>query len=186
MNQNLIRAVEDAGGEVITTPYSDLVRMVASPYFKRWLIEGRYMEVFTSKSLLSIVNFLNKKYYRYFQRVLKFPYPEYNDLPDEILSSFNVKIQHSGESLENLIKIFSLIKHHPDLSLFVQASPAFCCPSLVTEAMVREIERSTGIPIVSITYDGTQSLKNDVIIPYIKFRWTSPAANDTKEASCSR
>ena len=62
-----------------------------------------------------------------------------------------------------------MIKHYPDISLFVQTSPAFCCPSLVTEAMAREIERNTGVPIVSITYDGTQSHKNDVIIPYLKY-----------------
>ena len=71
--------------------------------------------------------------------------------------------------MENVLKIFYMTKHHPDISLFVQTSPAFCCPSLVTEAMAKEIERNTGVPIVSITYDGTRSDKNDVIIPYLKY-----------------
>jgi hypothetical protein len=35
--------------------------------------------------------------------------------------------------------------------------------------MGRDIERQTGIPVVSITYDGTGSPKNEVIIPYIQY-----------------
>ena len=50
-----------------------------------------------------------------------------------------------------------------------QISPAFCCPALVTEAMGRVIEKKTGIPMVSITYDGTGGSKNDIVIPYLKY-----------------
>ena len=61
------------------------------------------------------------------------------------------------------------MRAHPGLSLFVQASPAFCCPSMVTEAMTRDIERLTGVPVVSITYDGTGQYHNEVIVPYVKY-----------------
>jgi len=71
--------------------------------------------------------------------------------------------------MENLLKIHYLLKHHPDIALFVQTSPAFCCPSLVTEAMAKDIESNTGVPIVSITYDGTGGDKNESIIPYLKY-----------------
>lgn len=62
-----------------------------------------------------------------------------------------------------------LTKYYPDLTLFIQASPAFCCPSLVTEAMKKEIEKITSIPVVSITYDGTGGMKNESVVPYLKF-----------------
>jgi predicted nucleotide-binding protein (sugar kinase/HSP70/actin superfamily) len=169
MNQGLVHAIEDAGGEVITTPYSSYVKMVAEPYFKRWLVEKKYFDVVTSRTLLALVNILDRKYYRCFERIIKEPYPVYDVRAEEILGRFNVKLQNAGESLENLIKVFTLIDHYPDIALFVQASPAFCCPSLVTEAMTGNMERLTGIPVVSITYDGTGSVKNDVIIPYIKY-----------------
>ena len=42
-----------------------------------------------------------------------------------------------------------------------------------TEAMAGEIERVTGVPVVSITYDGTGGRKNDVIIPYLKYPRTA-------------
>jgi hypothetical protein len=60
------------------------------------------------------------------------------------------------------------MENYPDLSLFVQANPAFCCPSLVTEAMTGEITKITGVPVVTITYDGTDDYKNDVVIPYLQ------------------
>ena len=80
-----------------------------------------------------------------------------------------MKTEHTGESMENALKIYSLMMHHPDLKLFVQTNPAFCCPSLVTGAMSRHIESVTGIPIVTIEYDGTGGFKNDDIIPYLKY-----------------
>jgi hypothetical protein len=40
---------------------------------------------------------------------------------------------------------------------------------MVTEAMARDIERLTGVPVVSITYDGTGQYMNDVIVPYVKY-----------------
>ena len=35
------------------------------------------------------------------------------------------------------------------------------------KAMAKEIERKTGVPIVSITYDGTATNKNEALIPYL-------------------
>jgi hypothetical protein len=112
---------------------------------------------------------LEKRYYRYFERLLNEPDPVYDESPKEILSQYHVKLENTGESMDNLLKIFYLVKHHPDLSLFVQASPSFCCPSLITEAMAGEIEKRTGVPIVSLTYDGTRGNKNEAIIPYLKY-----------------
>ena len=68
-----------------------------------------------------------------------------------------------------MLKIHYLTKHYPDLTLFIQTNPAFCCPSMVTEAMKKEIEKITSIPVVSITYDGTGGLKNESVVPYLKF-----------------
>jgi predicted CoA-substrate-specific enzyme activase len=169
MNQDLISAIEQAGGEVVTTPYSDYLKMIAEPYLRRWWSERHYGEVLLNKTLLTMVHFLDRKYYRIFEPLLGSPYPDYSPKAQDILSRFNLLMQHAGESMENLIKVFNLIRLYPRLSLFVQASPAFCCPSLVTEAMGRDIERQTGVPIVSITYDGTGSPKNEVIIPYIQY-----------------
>ena len=98
--------------------------------------------------------------------------------PEAILSAYGLRIEHTGESMDNILKVHYIKKYHPDVALFVQTSPAFCCPSLVTEAMARRIEAVTGVPVVSITYDGTGGVRNDAVIPYLKYprrRSLSPA-----------
>ena len=81
----------------------------------------------------------------------------------------NVEMISDRPLKDNLVDFLYLKKHYPELALFVQASPAFCCPALVTEAMAKEIELRTGIPMVTITYDGTGGCKNDIIIPYLRY-----------------
>jgi hypothetical protein len=87
---------------------------------------------------------------------------------DAELAEFGMRSEQSGESVENVLKIFHILRHHPNVSLFVQASPAFCCPSLVTEALASRVQRLTGVPVVSVTYDGTGTFQNEIIVPYLK------------------
>ncbi len=169
MNQDLIRFIERHGGEVVTTPYSDYARMIASPYFRKWFFERKFMTLVSSKALMATITRLERTYYRMFEPLLGEPMATFDDSPEKILAQYGVRIEHTGESLDNLLKVHYIKKHHPDVRLFVQASPAFCCPSLVTEAMARRIEEVTGVPVVPITYDGTGGRKNDAIIPYLKF-----------------
>jgi hypothetical protein len=110
-----------------------------------------------------------------FQRILNEPEPQYDVSAQDILAKYNVRIENTGESMDNLLKIYYTKKHYPDVALFIQASPTLCCPALITEAMSRAIEQHTGVPVVSITYDGTGGNKNDVIIPYLHYpRTVSP------------
>jgi predicted CoA-substrate-specific enzyme activase len=169
INQDLVRFIEDNGGEVITTPYSEYLKMVSRPYLRKWLIEGHYLSAISSQALMASLKRMEKVYYSYFERILNEPEPEYDEPAKDILARYNVRLENTGESMDNILKIHYIKKHYPDVSLFVQASPAFCCPALVTEAMAKEIERKTDIPVVSITYDGTGGNKNDVIIPYLKY-----------------
>jgi predicted CoA-substrate-specific enzyme activase len=168
-NQGLLHFIEDNGGEVITTPYSDYLKMISRQYVRKWLIEGHYVSALSSQALVSTLKRMENIYYRYFERILNEPMPEYEESEEEILSQYNLRIENTGESMDNILKIYYIKKHYPDVALFVQASPAFCCPALVTEAMAREIERNTETPVISITYDGTGGNKNDVIIPYLKY-----------------
>jgi predicted nucleotide-binding protein (sugar kinase/HSP70/actin superfamily) len=169
MNQDLEHFIEDNGGEVITTPYSSYIKMVSGQYFRKWFVEGRYLDVLSSKTLIATVTRLEKLYYKYFERILKEPEHKYDESPEKILSEYNIRIEHTGESMDNILKIFYIKKYYPDVSLFVQTIPALCCASLITEAMAREIEKKTGTPVVSVTYDGTGGNKNDIIIPYLRY-----------------
>jgi hypothetical protein len=167
MNQDLVHFIEQAGGEVVTTPYSEYLRIIADPLFKKWSREHRYWILVKYRALLALINTFERKYFGYYEDYLSSPHSFRDTHPEQILDRYNVRLEHNGESWDNLLKIAHLMEVHPDLRLFVQTNPAFCCPSLVTEAMARRIEELTGVPVVTLTYDGTGNLKNDRIVPYL-------------------
>ncbi len=168
LNQDLVHVIEDAGGEVITTPYHEYTKLTAQNGLRRRIARGANLEALGLKAMLTGIQLLDKTYYKHFRKFL-------GDLPaihaskyEKKLELFNIKTLHSGESYENILKIFFLLDNFPDISLFIQTNPAFCCPSLITEAMKNQIQRITGVPVVTITYDGTSEFKNDIIVPYLK------------------
>ena len=169
LNQDIVHFIEAHGGEVITTPYSEYLKMISKVYHRKWLVEGHYLDVISSSMLVATLKRKEKAYYKYFEEILNEPEPVYDKSPEEILSPYHIQIENTGEAMDNILKIYYLTRHYPNLSLFVQTSPSYCCPALVTTAMTQKIERHTGIPVVSITYDGTGGNKNDVIVPYLKY-----------------
>jgi len=174
MNQGLIRAIEDAGGEAITTPYTEYVRIIAESYFRKWALAGVHFRTLNYRALWLLADAMGSRCRVHFERFLDRE-PEFTDTGSELfIREFGLRPEHEGESFDNLMKIFHLVRVHPELALFVQASPAFCCPSMVTEAMARNIESLTGVPVVSITYDGTGQYQNEAIVPYIRFAAERP------------
>jgi len=154
---------------VLTTPYSDYAKMIAFPYFRKWFNEGHYLHILANTAALVTMKQLEKTYQAIFNRILHEPCKEFDDSPADILERFNVATEQTGESMDNLLKIHYTMRYHPEVALFVQASPALCCASLITEAMREKIEEVSGVPVVSVTYDGTGGGKNDVIIPYLRY-----------------
>ncbi len=180
MNQDLLHCIEAGGGEVITTPYSEYAKMIATSYFRKWFNEGKYFDVLAYRALLAAMTAIEKNLARIFDRVLDEPERSYTDEPAEILGRYDISIENTGESMDNILKIHYLTKHYPDLALLVQASPALCCASLITEAMKARIEKQTGIPVVSITYDGTRGNQNDIILPYLQYPRRAKSGNGLK------
>ena len=168
MNQDLIRSIEEAGGEALVTPYHDYTKITISNMFRRAYQRGAYVETSVNKILLNVVKYMDERYYKPFARFLG-PAPVIR--PRELerkLESFNISLLHGGESYDNILKIFYIMENYPQVAVFVQTNPSFCCPALVTEAMTRRIREMTGVPIVTLTYDGTSDRMNDAIVPYIK------------------
>jgi predicted CoA-substrate-specific enzyme activase len=168
-NQDLIHCIEEYGGEVITTPFNEFAKLIAGPYMRRWFLEGEFMDVLFTKTIITLVSQLEKSYYKIFNELLEEPAPDGNMDYKILYDHFDLTAQHFGESADNLLKINALMQKHPDISLFVQTNPAFCCAGLVTEAMAARIEEYTGVPVVTLNYDGTGKNINSRISPYIRF-----------------
>jgi len=168
MNQDLVGAIEAAGGEVLETPYHEYAKITVENIFRRATQRGEHVETRMNRILLNVLKFMDEKYYKPFAKYLG-PAPVIKPKAlEKNLSDFNISLLHSGESYDNILKIFFIMNNYPEVSLFVQTNPSFCCPALVTEAMTRKIRKLTGVPIVTITYDGTSDRMNDIIVPYIR------------------
>lgn len=168
MNQDLVGSIERAGGEALLTPYHEYTKIIIENLFRRGSERGEHVETSVNRILLNVIKFMDDKYYKPFSKYLG-PAPVIKPkVLEKHLSKFNISPLHGGESYDNILKIFYIVENYPRVSLFVQTNPSFCCAALVTEAMTRRIREKTGVPIVTITYDGTSDQMNDVIVPYIQ------------------
>lgn len=168
-NQELVKVIEENGGEVLVTSMSEYLKIILKQLEIRLFHEGRYLEHYNLRLLKNLIPLLDKKYDRYFSKNVREIQPLDGELK-EILDKYHLQVMHRGESVENILKIENLVRNYDDISLFVQTNPAYCCPSLVTEAMASMIERTTGIPVLSIEYDGTKGSRNESVIPYLKLQ----------------
>ncbi|MBN2535718.1 MAG: hypothetical protein JXB88_22760 [Spirochaetales bacterium] len=169
MNQDLIHCIEDYGGEAVIMPFNEIIKLLANPFIERSMKSRIYIDAFATKAILTFVNTMEKSYFKHFNEILCESRVDWNFNYREVLDYFHVKVDHTGESADNLINIFSLKHHYPDIKLFVQTNPAFCCAGLITEAMISQIEKFTGVPVVPLNYDGTNKNQNEKIIPYLKY-----------------
>ena len=123
---------------------------------------------------------MEKKYYPFFAPFFNETELKVNASYEHILETYGMLPEHTGESMDNLLKIHYIVNEHPDIALLVAVNPTFCCPGLLTEAMASQIEKNVGVPIVNITYDLSGGNKNTVVVPFLKYLGTSPYSQSRK------
>jgi predicted CoA-substrate-specific enzyme activase len=169
MNQDLVKAIEAAGGEVVVISYAEYTKIVCSGHFKHWIKEQKYPEFVFFRALIAALQLL-EDIFADGKDGLGLPSIRYEHVDvGAFFEPFGIRLEQEGETYDNILKVHRLMKTYPDLGLFVHTSPAFCCPSLVTEALAPKIEEVTGVPVVNIIYDGTSAYRNDVLAPYLRY-----------------
>jgi len=160
---------DQAGAEVITLPFLDTLNLLAERHFQSQWEDGRYINLLRDKVAYTTLTLFNR-------RIGAIAQPLLHDRPcglghDSLyyLQKHAFTIRHGGETSENLLKVYYLKERYPDVRLIINVNPIFCCPGLISEAIYKKVEKEIGIPIVSITYDGTQADKNKVLNPYLYF-----------------
>ncbi len=168
-NQQLIKELESHGAEVVATPFTYVLRLQAIKHNYK-LREGKhYLTFFRDKFLIEVLEKFEKRFFQIANEIFQEQFPTFNDSIFNDLGRYNLSLQHGGETAQNVMKIFSLLHHYPDLKLLIHINPIFCCPGLVSESLFKKVEKEIGIPIVSIIYDGTTTRWNEVLVPYLHY-----------------
>ena len=168
-NQQLITEMENYGAEVATTPFSYVIRMLAVKHNYLLREHKNYLKLLTDKIFVDMLEKFERRFFEIANEILQEEFPVFDDSIFDNLRHYNLSLQHGGETAQNVMKIFSLINHYPDLKLLIHVNPIFCCPGLVSESIFKKVEKDIGIPIVSIIYDGTATKRNEVLAPYLHF-----------------
>jgi predicted nucleotide-binding protein (sugar kinase/HSP70/actin superfamily) len=168
-NQQLIRDLENYGAEVVTTPFTYILRLQAVKHNYNLREAKHYLTYLRDKLLVEVLEVFEKQFFHIANEIFQEQFPSFNDSIFDQLSRYNISLRHGGETVQNVMKIFSLLQHYPDLKLFIHINPIFCCPGLVSESIFKKVEKDIGIPIVSIIYDGTVTRRNEVLAPYLHY-----------------
>ncbi|MCK4747817.1 MAG: hypothetical protein KAT15_12295, partial [Bacteroidales bacterium] len=70
MNQDLVRAIEEAGGEALVTPYHDYIKIVIENIFRRASQRGEHVETSMNRILLNVVKYMDNRHYKPFSKYL--------------------------------------------------------------------------------------------------------------------
>ena len=168
-NQGLITDLENYGAEVVTVPYTYVMRLILGRDIRNHWEDGRYLSVMGNKLLAELLETTERRFYQIARDLLKEDFPTFNDSVFDCLKRYHVSLSHGGETAQNILKIFSMLHHNPQIALLVHVNPLFCCPALVSEALFKTIEKDIGIPIVSLMYDGTTGRRNESLAPYLHY-----------------
>jgi hypothetical protein len=154
---------------VVTTPMNFLLRLTLGKDSRQMQEDGRYLMVLRDRLLQELLDLVERRFYAIAGELLEEGYPTVDSSVVDRLRRYHLTMNHTGETAQNVLKVFSLVQHFPDLALIVHANPIFCCPGLVSEAIFKAVEADIGIPIVSLVYDGTTTSKNDALAPYLHY-----------------
>ena len=168
-NQQLIHELEKYGAEVVTTPYTYILRMLTQKHTKLLKDNGHYFTMMRDKLFLDVLEKFENRFFQIANEILQEEFPRFDETVYDSLKKYKLSFKHGGETSQNILKVYSLLNHYPDLAMIIHVNPIFCCPGLVSESMFEKLEKDVGIPIVSIIYDGTTSKRNEILAPYLHY-----------------
>jgi predicted CoA-substrate-specific enzyme activase len=151
-NDEVIRAIERFGGEAWLAPLGEWVLYTAE--FHRWVAGRRPLDL-PSLASAHLKNFFIQRQEHEAARIAS-PFLDDRREPPirEVVAEGRkfLPMNFSGEALITLGR--AVIFARQGASLIVNVAPFGCMPGTITSALCREIQAQTGVPIISLFYDG--------------------------------
>ncbi|MCX7794358.1 MAG: acyl-CoA dehydratase activase [Thermodesulfovibrionales bacterium] len=159
-NENLIKKIEGLGGWVWLAPVEE------------WIYYVNYISLkkaWARKEWSSVLEFMLKRFLqKKIEHRLHRPFKNMRTLsePDTkvILKNAEPYIPETfeGEAILSVGKAIDLIKN--GASGIINAMPFGCMPGTIVTAIMKAISKETGIPFISIPYDGTESQTSALLL----------------------
>lgn len=158
-NENLVRKIEELGGEAYLAPAEEWIYYVNLMALRRVLIKKDWSGMITLLSKRFFQKRIGHKFERFYSGFLK---NLHETDTREILDKAGPYIHPSfeGEAILSIGKSIELIEK--GASGIINAMPFGCMPGTIVSGLMRGIKREYGIPCLSIPYDGTESLTTEI------------------------
>jgi predicted CoA-substrate-specific enzyme activase len=166
-NQGVEAAIEEAGGEALPSSYVDLSHFGYLNKIERCRRDGSYSGLAEAKALNGFIRFYDLKFRKMTRPVLGPPGPLMNGSLLKNLRRIGIPPELEGETAQNVMKIFYYLENvKPDG--FVHINPLYCCPGVVSTALLHWVETRYNLPVIHLFYDGIRS-PNENLEPYIYY-----------------
>jgi len=183
-NGRVIRAIERFGGEAWLSPISEWI-LYTSETAKRAALAGTTANMFGSPLELASL-WLKDRFLRGVEK-------KYAEAAGDLLSARReppvgevidageryVPVVFEGEAILTIGRAMKFIED--GACMVVSANPFGCMPGTISAACLAEVQRQTGVPIVSMFYDGEESI-NDKLASFIGNITGKIAAREIREA----
>ncbi len=164
-NRNVEKAIETAGGFAVPSSFIDLTYIGQLNKIEKSLKERDYPGAAEAKALNAFVRFHDLQFRKAASPILDGVQPIIDGSLLKNVRRIGIPPELDGETAQNAMKIFYYLRHlRPDG--FVHINPLYCCPGVVSHALLSWIERTCGVPMIHLFYDGLNN-PNENLEPYI-------------------
>lgn len=164
-NDDLIGAIEQYGGEAWLAPTAEWVLYTAQD--QAWSVaEG--LTGIAAKGLSILKNrFMKGEEKQWYERAGELLADRHEPPVDQVMRAGMrfVPLNFAGETLLTMGRAVYFARDGADM--VVNAAPFGCMPGTLTTAMLRKVQEESGVPMVSMFYDGTPGI-NKALEPYIR------------------
>jgi predicted CoA-substrate-specific enzyme activase len=166
-NRDVEKVIEAAGGQALPTSFIDISYFSYLNRMEKSLKNRNIGDLAEAKAMNAFVRFHDLQFRKAAASVLGGVHPLMEGKLLKNLRTIGIPPELGGESAQNVLKIFYYLRHlRPDG--FIHLNPLYCCPGVVSRALLGWVEREFGVPVIHLFYDGIHN-PNENLEPYIYY-----------------
>ena len=161
-NNNVIRYVEEHGGEAWLTPFSEWLSYTA--WMERYLVNVNRKNIFLRLGLNLKVGYILRRIHE-FELIMKKYIPDRIEPPiEKVLEEGKkyVPVEFEGETILTIGRAILFMEQGADL--IVNCAPFGCMPGNMTTSIFHNIQKKYNIPIMNLFYDGESDVNRSIAV----------------------